>query len=192
MAYKNRAELEQLLVSREINEKQRQIALSTIRPQVSLFASYDVLEIADDEVDLTDGYSFGTRLQWTLFDGGAAVARARQSETDIKIDETQFANQRNQIRLQVEQGYYNLTASQENITTSAKAVELAEESLRLARLRFQAGVGTQTDVIQAQSELTTARGNFFSAIIDYNQALNQLERSVTNLPEGKLFDLPSN
>lgn len=192
LAYKNRAELEQLLVRREINAKQRQIALSTIKPQVSVFASYDVLDVYDDDIDLTDGYSFGTRLQWSLFDGGAAVARARQSETDIKIDETQFANQRNQIRFQVEQAYYNLTASKENITTSQKAVQLAEESLRLARLRFQAGVGTQTDVIQAQSELTTARGNYLRAVIDYNQSLNQLQRAVTNLPEGKLFDLPSN
>jgi outer membrane protein TolC len=192
LAYKNRAELEQFLVRREINEQQRQIALSTIRPQVSVFANYDVLDIADDNVDPTDGYTIGTRLQWSLFDGGAATARARQSETDIQIDETQFANQRNQIRFQVEQGYYNLTSSKENIATSEKAVQLAEESLRLARLRFQAGVGTQTDVIQAQSELTTARGNYLRAIIDYNQSLNQLERAVTNLPEGKLFDLPFN
>lgn len=192
LAYKNRAELEQSLVRREINAQQRQIALSNNRPQVSVFANYDVLDIADDDVDLTDGYTIGTRLQWSLFDGGAARARARQSETDIEIDETQFANQRNQIRFQVEQGYYNLTSSKDNIATSEKAVQLAEESLRLARLRFQAGVGTQTDVIQAQSELTTARGNYLRAIIDYNQSLNQLERAVTNLPEGKLFDLPFN
>ena len=63
------------------------------------------------------------------------------------------------------------------------AVTLAEESLRLARLRFQAGVGTQTDVIEAQSELTTARGNLLTAIIDYNQSFTQLQRAVTNAPE---------
>jgi outer membrane protein TolC len=190
MAYKNRAELEQLLVQQEINEYQRQSSLASIKPQVSFFANYEVLNQFDDEVDPQDGYTLGGRVQWLLFDGGAARARAQQSETDIQINQTQFANQRNQIRFQVEQAYYNLSANKENIVTAQKAVELAEESLRLARLRFQAGVGTQTDVIDAQTQLTTARGNRLTAIIDYNQSLNQLQRAVTNLPDGKLFDLP--
>ena len=194
LAYKNRAELEQQIVSRELNEQQRQIALSAIRPQVSLFAAYDygvadIFETRRGDED-ENQYRFGARLNWRLFDGGAANARAAQEETDIEISETQFADQRNQVRLEVEQGYFSLQANKENISTSQKAVELAEESLRLARLRFQAGVGTQTEVIEAQRDLTTARGNFLRAIIEYNQSLNQLQRAVTNLPDSKLFDLP--
>lgn len=185
-AYKNRAELEQLLVEKEINQKQKQIALSAVRPQLSLLASYNILDVGDDNVSLTDGYSVGARLSWDLYDGGAASARAKQSETDIAINEAQFADQRHEIRLEVEQGYFSLAASRGNITTSQKALELANESLNLARMRFQSGVGTQTDVIQAQSELTTARGNYLRAIIEFNQSLNQLERAVTNLPNDQL------
>jgi outer membrane protein TolC len=190
LAYKNRAELEQFLTQREINAQDRQLALSQIRPQVDVFASYDILDEGDDDVDVADGYTLGARLQWDIFDGGAARARARQSETDINIAESQFANQRDTIRFEVEQAYFSLRSNKENITTSTKAVELAEESLRLARLRFQAGVGTQTDVIDAQSQLTTARGNQITAIIDYNQSLVQLQRAVTNYPDSGLFDLP--
>ncbi|WP_019503675.1 TolC family protein [Pleurocapsa sp. PCC 7319] len=185
-AYKNRAELEQFLVQREINEKQKQIELASVRPQVSFVASYNLLDVHDDDVGLSDGYTIGARLNWTLFDGGGARARAKQSETDIKINETEFANQRNQIRFEVEQGYYALTASQKNITTSKQAVKLADEGLSLARLRFQSGVGTQTDVIQAQTRLTSAKANYLQAIINYNQSLNELDRAVTNLPDKKV------
>ena len=181
LGYSSRAELDQLLVRKEINEQQRQIALSAIRPQISLFANYEFLEILDDDANLTDGYAVGARLQWSIFDGGTALARARQSETDILIDQTAFANQRNQVRIEIEQAYFDLQANKENIGTAEKAVEQAEESLRLARLRFQAGVGTQTEVIDSQTELTTARGNRLSAIIDYNQSLNQLYRAVNGL-----------
>ena len=181
LGYRDRAELDQLLARREINEQQRQIELSAIRPTISLFANYEFLEILDDDANFTDGYRVGARLQWAIFDGGTARARARQRETDILSDQTDFANQRNQIRIQVEQAYFSLQANKENIGTSEKAVELAEESLRLARLRFQAGVGTQTDVIASQTELTTARGNRLNAIIDYNQSLNQLYRAVNGL-----------
>ena len=192
LGYENRVELEQFLRRREINRQQKRINLSSIRPQLSVFATYDFLEQSDDDINIQDGYTVGARLQWTIFDGGRAVARARQSDKDIEIDEVNFANQRNEIRVEVEQAFFNLEANLENIATTEKAVELGEESLRLARLRFQAGVGTQTDVIEAQSDLTTARGNRLRAIIDYNQSLNQLQRAVNGLAEAKVVSQTDN
>lgn len=185
-AYKNRSELQELLVQREINHQEKQIAFAEVRPTIDLIAQYNVGDNLDDEVNLTDGYSFGTTLNWNLFDGGAASATAKQSETNIAINEAQFANQRNEIRLEVEQGYFNLAANKGNITTAQKALEAANESLNLARARFQSGVGTQTDVIQAQTELTNVRGNYLEAVINFNQSLNQLERAVANLPSDQL------
>jgi OMF family outer membrane factor len=180
-AYKNRAELKQFLLEREINFEQRQIALAENRPKVSLVASYDLQEQLDDGSDVADGYSVGATVDWAFFDGGAARARARQASTDSEIDQAEFANQRDAIRLEVENAYLSLNANQENITTANEALQMSEESLRLARLRFQAGVGTQTEVIDAQTELTTARGNLLNAIIDYNQSYAELQRAISNL-----------
>jgi outer membrane protein TolC len=190
LAYRNRAELEQQLVQREIDEQQRQVALSVLRPQVSLFANYNVANILNFGEGFADGYAIGATLSWTLFDGGAAQANSRQEELDIEIAETNFEQQRKSIRVEVEEAYENLTASDENINTAIVAVQLAEESLRLARLRFQAGVGTQTDVIDAQTELTRSRGNLLTATVGYNRALVALQRAVSNVPDNRLFDLP--
>ena len=195
-AYRNRSEMEQFTVQRRIDEQQRQQALAAIRPQVSLFANYNVLGVLDDTdvfgngIGPADGYALGATLNWTFFDGGAAKASAEQQKIEGEVAEVQFANQRNQVRFEVESAYFDLDANQKNIQTATVAVELAEESLRLARLRFQAGVGTQTDVINAQTDLTQARGNLLSAIIDYNQALNSLQRAVSNLPDSRLSDIP--
>ena len=63
--------------------------------------------------------------------------------------------------------------------TSQAALGQAEESLRLARLRFQAGVGTQLEVLDAENALTRAQGNQVTAILDYNRALATLQRAVT-------------
>lgn len=189
-AFKNRAELEQFFLEREIGEEQRKIALSQIKPTVSASASYGINDDFEDDFDISDEYSVGLNLAWRLFDGGAARAGARQADKDVAIAETQFANQRNQIRFAVEQAYFGLESNQENIDTATQEVELAEESLRLARLRFTAGVGTQTDVIDAQTELTTARGNLLASIIDYNQSYVDLKRQVSNIPDGSLQDPP--
>lgn len=190
LALRNRAELQQQLLQIQIAEQNRIIALADLRPQLSLISSYNLLEEFGDDLNLEDGFTLIARLQWTLFDGGSARAQARQEEANIEIAQTNFDDQRNQVRFEVEQAFFNLQANRENITTAELAVEQAEESLRLARLRFQAGVGTQTDVINAQSALTEARGNLLTAIIDFNRSLAALQRAVSNLPDGRLFDLP--
>ncbi|WP_375467525.1 TolC family protein [uncultured Nostoc sp.] len=179
LAYQNRPELQQQLAQRNTSEQQRRQALAELGPQVSLVASYDLLDQFNDNVSVTDGYSLGVRATLNLYDGGAARARADQSKANIAIAETQFAEQRNQIRFQVEQAYSTQQSSLENVQTANTALEQAREALRLARLRFQAGVGTQTDVINSENDLTQAEGNRVRAILDYNRALAQLQRSVT-------------
>ncbi|MBD0334281.1 MAG: TolC family protein, partial [Cyanobacteria bacterium Co-bin13] len=94
----------------------------------------------------------------------------------------QFADTRNGVRLEVEQAYFNLVANQDNIGTAELAVEQAREALELAQLRFDAGVGTQLDVLSATRELTEAEGNLVRAILGYNRSLAALERAISNLP----------
>ena len=122
----------------------------------------------------------GANVTLNLYDGGEARARAREAEANIAIAETNFANQRNQIRLDVEQAYSQLQSNFENIQTASVALEQAREALRLARLRFQAGVGTQTEVIDSETRLTQAEGDRVNAILSYNRALAQLQRAISS------------
>ena len=190
LAFKNRAELEQLLLDRESSRQRRRIALSQVGPQVDIFGNYSLLDLFEDDENFADGYAIGVRLSWLFFDGGAARAAARQEEKNQAIAEQQFSQQRNNIRQEVEESYYTLEANEENIQTATKALEQAREALRLARLRFQAGVGIQLDVLDAQAQLTRAQGNLISAVLGYNRALASLQRAISNLPDSDLSDLP--
>ncbi|NEQ16057.1 MAG: TolC family protein, partial [Moorea sp. SIO3E2] len=190
LSYKNRSELEQQLVQRKINKEQRTIALAPVRPQLSVFGQIDLADSLNDTLGFGDGYSVGAQFQWNFFDGGAAMARARQEDIDVALAESSFANQRDQIRFEIEQAYSQLNSNEESIETASFALEVAQESLRLARLRFQAGVGTQTDVINQQTALTRARINQLTAILGYNRALANLQRAVSNLPDSKVSDIP--
>lgn len=180
LAFQNRPELQQQLAQRNISEQQRRQALASLGPQVSLVASYTLLDQYNDGVSASDGYSVGVQATLNLFDGGAARASAAQQKANIAIAEANFASQRDQIRFQVEQAFSTQKSNLENVQTSITALEEAREALRLARLRFQAGVGTQTDVINAENNLTVAEGNRVSAILNYNRALAQLQRAVTS------------
>ena len=182
VALKNRAELEQQLALREQAEQRRKAALGALKPQVQLQVQYNVLDNLRDQIGFVDGYSAGAGMTWNLFDGGNARAQAQQQEVNKALAETRFAQARESIQLQVETSFNGLQSSFLNIGTNRQAVAQAREALRLARLRFQAGVGTQTDVINAENDLTRAEGNLVNAILGYNRALASLERAVTNLP----------
>ena len=188
LAFQNRAELEQQLLQADISEEQRQIALAAVRPQLSLFATYGLDFTVDSDLpnggdfgDLDDNTNFGLQLNWTLFDGGASRAAARQQEIAAKISEEQFSENLDQVRFDVEQAYFNIRANETNIDTSNGAVIQAEAALELANLRLQAGVGTQLDVLSAQTELTQAQVNNVTAILGYNRALVAIQRAISNL-----------
>ncbi|MBD2207519.1 TolC family protein [Calothrix sp. FACHB-1219] len=179
-AYQNRPELPQFLAQRNQAEQQRRQALSQLGPQLGLNGIYSLQDRYNDAISVADGYSVGLQANLTLFDGGAARARAAQSRANIAIAETQFANQRDLIRFDVEQYYFQLQSNLDNVQTSTLALTQAREALQIARLRLQAGVGTQTEVISAENDLTRAEGNRVTAILDYNRALANLQRSVTS------------
>lgn len=195
-AFKNRAELEQQLVQRDLSKQQRRAILAGRLPQLSVSGSYNVLGQDPDDPNpfasrgWADGYAIRANLTWSIFDGGAANARVKQRDADIAIAESRFDQTRNQVRREVEQAYFGLQSSFENIDTSQAGVEQSREALRLARLRFQAGVGTQTDVIQAETDLTRAERNRLLAIIGYNRSLSSLHRAVSNLPGNNLSRTP--
>ncbi|MEH1766071.1 TolC family protein [Nostoc sp.] len=179
-AFQNRPELQQYLAQRNIYEQQRRQALSQLGPQISVVSAYNLLDRFNDGMSITDGYSAGIQASLTLFDGGAARASADQSKANIAIAETQFASQRDQIRFNVEQYYFQLQSNLKNVQTSTLALSEAKEALDIARLSYEAGVNTQTDVIAAESALTTAEGNRVTAIVNYNLALANLQILVTD------------
>ncbi|WP_233787964.1 TolC family protein, partial [Dulcicalothrix desertica] len=179
LAFQNRPELPKFIAQRNISVQRRRQALSQLGPQISLVANYSLLDQFNDNISVTDGYSLGVQASLNLFDGGAARARAAQEKTNITIAEGNFAKQRDQIRFDVEQQYTQLQSNLTNIQTTDLALQQAKEALRLARLRFQAGVGTQTDVIAAENDLTRAESDRVTAILNYNRAFAFLQRAVT-------------
>lgn len=189
-AFKNRVELEQQLIQREIAQKNRRAALAQLGPQLGLQGAFNLNSNIDNDAALEYSYQVALVASLALFDGGDARAQADREESNISIAEAEFENVRDQIRVDVERGYSQLNASFANIQTTALAVEQATEALRLARLRFQAGVGTQTDVLRQQSVLAEAQVNNLSAILDYNRSLAVLQRAISNYPEGFLNEVP--
>jgi outer membrane protein TolC len=64
-----------------------------------------------------------------------------------------------------------LEQNRERIDTTRVGRELSEQRLDAEQKRFEVGMSTNFNVIQAQRDLTVARNNELQAQLDYQQAL---------------------
>ena len=78
----------------------------------------------------------------------------------------------------MEQAYIGVVEAAERIGATEKAVESAQENLRLAQGRYDAGVGTILDLTDAQLALTNAEADQVRALTDHKLALASLDRFV--------------
>jgi outer membrane factor, OMF family len=177
-AYGKRVELPQYTAQEQQAKAQEKLAYAQLSPQLTLNGAIDFANQFSNNTGGQVGYSMGGQVQWSFFDGGVAQGQAEQALADVKTARVNFTNTNNQVRYEVEQQFFTLGSSKEQISSSRKSQGQAEEALRLARLRFRAGVGTQTDVISAEDALTQAKVNLLQAVITYNQSLAELRRAV--------------
>ena len=204
-AYAFREELDQFILDISINNSNANSALAAVQPVLSVFNTFNTAKNQGQasqtgSIDMAD-YSWnvsnavGLNATWNIFDGGRARALYRQNKQRAEQSTFDFASQRDRIRQEVEDSFFTLRESTQNIHTTSTEVLSTAESLRLARLRFQAGVSTQREVVDTQRDLTTAEVRYADAITSYNISLAQLRRRtgldqvsscpVVNLPAEK-------
>ena len=187
-AYAFREELDQFILDISINNSNANAALAAVQPVLSIFNNFNTSKnqgqsnrLATDSIDMDD-YSWnvsnavGLNATWAIFDGGRARAQYRQNKQRAEQSKFNFASERDRIRTQVEDSFYNLRNASQDIHTTSIEVLSTSESLRLARLRFQAGVTTQREVVDTQRDLTSAEVRYANAITDYNTSIAQLRR----------------
>jgi outer membrane protein TolC len=120
-------------------------------------------------------------VQWALFDGGRARKRAASLDHTRRATEQQRQEAESVVELQVRQAWLDTAAARERVIVSADAVDQAEENLRIARERYGAGLGTQTQLLEAETLRIQALTNRDNATLDAGLARLKLARAVGSL-----------
>jgi outer membrane protein len=149
---------------------------SRVLPQLALSGGYQYLEnqFLDDE---TVGMA-GIGVQWALFDGGQSRKRAAAFDHSRQATERQRADAASQIELQVRQAYLGANEARQRVDLTGRAAEQAEENLRIARERYNAGLGTQTQLLEAETLRVQALRNRHDAALDVGLAQLRLARAT--------------
>jgi outer membrane protein TolC len=131
-----------------------------------------------DLSDELDGWNVGGQVSWDIFDGALTAGKVKQAKALYHKSETELTDRSRQIELDVRTAYSDFIEAQEVLDSQSKVQEQAEESLREANARFNAGTGTQLDVLDAETSLTQARTTLVQAQHDYATARARLERAI--------------
>lgn len=159
-------------------------AKSGYKPTVSVFAGYDWVNssFSTDLGDKFDGWNAGAQLSWNIFDGALTHGKVIQANAQYEHAKTDLLDQSRQIELAVRTAYSDFIEARETLDSQIKVQEQADEALREARARAEAGTGTQLDVLDAETSLTQARTTQIQAEHDYVAARARLERAIGQDP----------
>jgi outer membrane protein TolC len=128
--------------------------------------------------DIRKGWIATGQGSWDIWDSGAAYGRIKQQRAILSQQEITYDDDVRQVELEVQTAASNLLQNRELILATEKNVEQAEEAVRLAKARLDAGAGTQLDVLNAQVQLTTAQSTRLQALFGYNSSLAEFDRAT--------------
>ncbi len=176
-AYTRRPELQQARQNIVIAQRLVKLAGASLLPSLSLVGSGNYAEYA------TSNNSHGTVslsavLGIPLYDGGTTKAKIREAESDLRSQRITQGQLQENVAVEVRQALANITDAQTRTSSASLGAQQGAEAYRLANVRYQNGIGTILDVVNAQAQLAQARSNLVNAQYDYQTSLAQLTRAL--------------
>jgi outer membrane protein len=176
-ALRTRPELTEVRASEDAAQAAIDLAAAGLRPNFTISGGPGVLTndpTTNDPVVWT-----GTLLMTiTIFDGGLTRAKIDAARQQLQQDKVTEEQTRQSVELDVRNAYLGLQNAAEQLRSATAALESAREGSRIATVRYQAGVGTQLEVVTAEQNLASADLSVVQALFAYNLALAQLDRAV--------------
>lgn len=189
-SFKDRAEYQQLKINKELSLLDIKNTKMQYLPKLSAFANLGynagretfgelfeptVLRTTDGEgnvtservVDTWNRYSaVGLNLEVPIFDGLLKSNTIRRKKLIAEQVENQIQNLENAINLEIEQAQITLENNLQLLATQQENRELAEEVFRISKIKYQEGVGSNLEVLEAENALKSAETNYYQALYE--------------------------
>ncbi|MCX5936739.1 MAG: TolC family protein [Cyanobium sp. LacPavin_0920_WC12_MAG_62_9] len=196
-AYQDNPELQAILATRDALAQQKQATAAGLLPKLSLFASggssTSNATIANIKASgggccgssllpdsTTSGWdwSIGLTINWLLFDAGTTSGEARALAKREAATLQQYAAQRNDIRLRMEQAFFNHEASLAKLASARRAVSASLEAFRDVKLRYLSGLSNELLLSNTQDQLINSLIKRLTATVNVNITYAQLLREL--------------
>lgn len=128
--------------------------------------------------------SIGLSLQIPIWDGFGKRFKAQQAKIDLQKIDNGKEQLRRSIDLQIEQANANLKNALETMDVQKRNMSLARDVVRVTRLKYQQGIGSNLEVVNAESSLKESETNYYTAMYDAIIARVDLDKALGRLGNG--------
>jgi outer membrane protein len=146
-------------------------------PAVGAFAAWE----ADNPSLRSAGgtnWAAGVSLRWNIFAGGSDTARLQAARQRVEQKRRQLASMESAMALEIHRTVVQLRSAEQQLEVARAAEAQAQESVRILKNRYEAGLATLTDLLSAESARAGARAAFAESIYRHRLSCAQLEFSA--------------
>lgn len=197
IALENRSDLYRAELSVRMQEQAVRLAKSSYWPKLAGFFSYDAANPHPrvntyDKDEWGDKWNAGLSASWSVFDGLAREGKLKQEKAELEKQKLNLIDAQEAVLLEIQQALLSIHDAEELVDSQKMNVKHATEGLRRAQEGFRAGVFTGVERLDAQTALTTAWGNYYTAIYTHTLAKLQLQKAMGILgPEPGDAEVPA-
>lgn len=173
--------MQQKLVLDSLNIKRYQVGYY---PSIRLNASYQQNSFAEAAEfqglgnTWNPGTMYGVNISIPIFDGFYKKSKISQARVDFAKDKNTYNQTRNQLMFQVEQAKMNVTIKEQNLENQKKNRALAKTIYETSKIKFDEGVGSSFELIQAQTDQTQSEISYSNALYELIVAQIDLQTAL--------------
>jgi outer membrane protein TolC len=169
-----RADLRALAAVAEASGAAKTRAMLSFIPAIDAFAQYATHSEDAFSFD-EDDWTVGVMLRWTLFDGFGNAADLQRANLERRVARIEYEQALRDARSERDQAERAVSSAERQVQATQAARTAAESGRDLMRRRFEEGLATAADLLQAEARATDMRQRAITALAGYHMAVAQLE-----------------
>ena len=115
----------------------------------------------------------GISLNVPIFDGFLKKSRIQQNKIQLQQTQNSFKLLENNINLEIRQAQVNINTALDDMVAQKENMKLAQEIYNVTRIKYQEGVGSNLEVLEADEDLKESQTNYYNAL--YNALIAKVE-----------------
>lgn len=181
---KNEPSINALRKGIKANEYQLKAYKADYYPIFTAFSSVqragDTNDFFPDNEELDTTFLAGLAVTISLYDGGSKSAKKQQAVHRLNKTRLELASVRKLLTLDLENAFLAYHTSQRQLTIAEETIKVSRKAYNLAKLRYKTGLGSLSELQDAELDLTQARLLVSKTIRDVNQNLYKIQSYLSN------------